>query len=74
MNKVTMFKVYVSDQEEAKRYYVDQLGFLLLGIWTDLWPGDNDLTVPLGPVGNATVIGTGRAPSAAPIVPATVSN
>jgi len=29
MNKVTMFKVYVSDQEEAKRHYVDQLGFQL---------------------------------------------
>ena len=27
MNKVTLFKVYVSDQEEAKRFYVEQLGF-----------------------------------------------
>jgi catechol 2,3-dioxygenase-like lactoylglutathione lyase family enzyme len=27
VNKVTTFKVYVSDQEEAKRFYVDQLGF-----------------------------------------------
>ncbi len=30
MNKVTMFKVYVSDQEEARRFYVEQLGFELL--------------------------------------------
>lgn len=29
MNKVTMFKLYVSDQEEAKRFYVEQLGFAL---------------------------------------------
>lgn len=29
MNKVTMFKVYVSDQEEARRFYVEQLGFEL---------------------------------------------
>jgi predicted enzyme related to lactoylglutathione lyase len=29
MNKVTMFKVYVSDQEEAKRFYLQQLGFEL---------------------------------------------
>jgi predicted enzyme related to lactoylglutathione lyase len=27
MNKVTMFKLYVSDQEGAKGFYVDQLGF-----------------------------------------------
>lgn len=27
MNKVTLFKMYVSDQEEAKKFYVDQLGF-----------------------------------------------
>jgi len=27
MNKVTVFKLYVSDQEGAKRFYVDQLGF-----------------------------------------------
>jgi catechol 2,3-dioxygenase-like lactoylglutathione lyase family enzyme len=27
MNKVTLFKVYVSDQEKAKRFYVEQLGF-----------------------------------------------
>ena len=27
MNKLTLFKVYVSDQEEARRFYVDQLGF-----------------------------------------------
>lgn len=27
MNKVTVFKLYVSDQEEAKRFYVEQLGF-----------------------------------------------
>ena len=27
MNKVTTFKVYVSDQERAKRFYVEQLGF-----------------------------------------------
>jgi len=25
MNKVTVFKLYVSDQEGAKRFYVDQL-------------------------------------------------
>lgn len=29
MDKVTMFKVYVSDQQEAKRFYVEQLGFEL---------------------------------------------
>lgn len=29
MNKMTMFKVYVSDQEAAKRHYIDQLGFEL---------------------------------------------
>ena len=29
MHKVTMFKLYVSDQEEAKRFYVEQLGFAL---------------------------------------------
>jgi catechol 2,3-dioxygenase-like lactoylglutathione lyase family enzyme len=27
MKKVTLFKVYVSDQEAARRFYVDQLGF-----------------------------------------------
>lgn len=27
MRKLTLFKVYVSDQEEARRYYVEQLGF-----------------------------------------------
>ena len=27
MKRVTLFKVYVSDQEEARRFYVDQLGF-----------------------------------------------
>ena len=27
MNKLTLFKVYVSDQEEARQFYVDQLGF-----------------------------------------------
>ncbi len=27
MKKLTLFKVYVSDQEEARRFYVDQLGF-----------------------------------------------
>jgi catechol 2,3-dioxygenase-like lactoylglutathione lyase family enzyme len=27
MNRVTVFKLYVSDQEGAKRFYVDQLGF-----------------------------------------------
>jgi catechol 2,3-dioxygenase-like lactoylglutathione lyase family enzyme len=27
MKKLTVFKVYVSDQEEARRFYVDQLGF-----------------------------------------------
>jgi catechol 2,3-dioxygenase-like lactoylglutathione lyase family enzyme len=27
MNKVTTFKLYVSDQEGAKRFYVEQLGF-----------------------------------------------
>ena len=27
MNKVTIFKVYVSDQEQAKRFYVEKLGF-----------------------------------------------
>lgn len=53
---------------------VDQLGFLLLGIWTDFWPGDNSLSVPLGPVNNAALIGTSRSPLAAPIAPATVSN
>ena len=26
---------------------MNQLGYMLLGIWSDLWPGDNDLTVPL---------------------------
>jgi 3',5'-cyclic AMP phosphodiesterase CpdA len=26
---------------------MDQLGYMLLGIWTDLWPGDHDLTVAL---------------------------
>ena len=25
--KLTLFKIYVSDQEEARRFYVDQLGF-----------------------------------------------
>lgn len=29
MNKVTMFKLYVSDQDAAKCFYVDQLGFEL---------------------------------------------
>jgi predicted enzyme related to lactoylglutathione lyase len=27
MKKVTLFKLYVSDQEEAKKFYVEQLGF-----------------------------------------------
>jgi predicted enzyme related to lactoylglutathione lyase len=27
MNKVTVFKLYVSDQEGAKKFYVEQLGF-----------------------------------------------
>jgi len=27
MNRITLFKVYVSDQEEARRFYVDKLGF-----------------------------------------------
>jgi catechol 2,3-dioxygenase-like lactoylglutathione lyase family enzyme len=27
MKMLTLFKVYVSDQEEARRFYVDQLGF-----------------------------------------------
>ena len=27
MKKVTVFKVYVSDQEVARRFYVEQLGF-----------------------------------------------
>lgn len=27
MNKVTLFKLYVSDQEKAKGFYVTQLGF-----------------------------------------------
>ena len=27
MKKLSLFKVYVSDQEEALRFYVDQLGF-----------------------------------------------
>jgi catechol 2,3-dioxygenase-like lactoylglutathione lyase family enzyme len=27
MNKLTLFKVYVSDQEEARQFSVDQLGF-----------------------------------------------
>lgn len=27
MNKLTVFKVFVSDQEEALRFYVDRLGF-----------------------------------------------
>jgi catechol 2,3-dioxygenase-like lactoylglutathione lyase family enzyme len=27
MNKLTLFKVYVSDQEAAKTFYVEQLGF-----------------------------------------------
>jgi len=27
MKKVTLFKVYVTDQEEARRFYIDQLGF-----------------------------------------------
>jgi catechol 2,3-dioxygenase-like lactoylglutathione lyase family enzyme len=27
MKRLTLFKVYVSDQEEARRFYVDQLGF-----------------------------------------------
>jgi catechol 2,3-dioxygenase-like lactoylglutathione lyase family enzyme len=29
MKKLSLFKVYVSDQEEALRFYVDQLGFEL---------------------------------------------
>ena len=29
MNKLTVFKVFVKDQEEARRFYVDQLGFQL---------------------------------------------
>jgi predicted enzyme related to lactoylglutathione lyase len=37
MHKVTMFKVYVSDQEEAKRFYVEQLGF---GVAEDRQLGD----------------------------------
>jgi predicted phosphodiesterase len=51
----------------------DQLGYLLLGIWTDLWPGDHALSVPLGPVSNA-VPGTGWGPSAPPMAQATLSN
>jgi len=27
MKKITLFKLYVSDQEQALRFYVDQLGF-----------------------------------------------
>ena len=27
MKKITLFKIYVSDQEEARRFYVDQMGF-----------------------------------------------
>jgi catechol 2,3-dioxygenase-like lactoylglutathione lyase family enzyme len=27
MRRITVFKVFVSDQEEARRFYVDQLGF-----------------------------------------------
>ena len=27
MKRLTLFKVYVSDREEARRFYVDQLGF-----------------------------------------------
>lgn len=27
MRKLTLFKVYVSDQEQARRFYVEQLGF-----------------------------------------------
>jgi len=27
MRKLSLFKVYVSDQEEGRRFYVDQLGF-----------------------------------------------
>ena len=30
MRKVTLFKIYVSDQEEAKRFYAGQLGFEVL--------------------------------------------
>ena len=27
MNRLTVFKLYVSDQDEAKKFYVEQLGF-----------------------------------------------
>ena len=55
MNKVTMFKVYLSDQEEAKRYYVDQLGFQpgedqMLGEYRWLTvkaPGDKEFCINL---------------------------
>jgi len=29
MKKITLFKLYVTDQEAARRFYVDQLGFEL---------------------------------------------
>ncbi len=55
MNNVTMFKVYVSDQEEAKRFYVEQLGFELaedqmLGDYRWLTvraPGNKDFSINL---------------------------
>lgn len=52
----------------------DQLGFLLLGIWSDFWPNDNALTVPLGPVTSAKQPGTAWSPMASQRTPATVSN
>jgi catechol 2,3-dioxygenase-like lactoylglutathione lyase family enzyme len=49
VNKLTVFKVFVSDQEEARRFYVNQLGFKVaednhLGDyrWLLVQPPDND--------------------------------
>ncbi len=42
----------------------DQLGFLLLGIWTDLYPADNSVSVPLT-VSDNSVRGPG-APASTP--------
>jgi catechol 2,3-dioxygenase-like lactoylglutathione lyase family enzyme len=49
VNKLTVFKVFVSDQEDARRFYVEQLGFKVaednhLGDyrWLLVQPPDND--------------------------------
>jgi catechol 2,3-dioxygenase-like lactoylglutathione lyase family enzyme len=55
MNKVTAFKLYVSDQEAARRFYVDQLGFevaedALLGDYRWLLvraPGNKEVSIIL---------------------------